>query len=400
MITKGSLSRDANASRDLSKEGKSFTAWLEKNYQKLMKMSKDVESIVAWIEKDAKKLSLSDKKKNQYIDTLRKQRGVAGVQTYLTNAYMKGKGLGVREMKENTKEVTTLRAQVRRHLLESVWDPKMFVNEELSGYQEFFKKALAKFNVDSPDKLADDKKKEFFNYVDKNWTAKDESINEAKSFKIVKLVDGKIKGELNGTVDQLRLTHAKAIDNLGGKDPKTIDELLKALNKAQQKKEKNSGKTVFKLKSKMNEAAPKIKAKKVAKGKTVVLKNTDFKPAQWKKILDKLNITSNPKISPVYSVTMHLKDAEYSGGGRQENPLESKRSRGKILTEAFKSKKLTSLFQKLDNSGGWKSSDKKWLFTLVGTWGDDLKLSEIPDDAITYQVSSNFKPKANGSITF
>jgi len=41
-------------------------------------------------------------------------------------------------------------------------------------YQKFFQTALQKFGVDSPDKLADDKKKEFFDYIDKNWKGKSE----------------------------------------------------------------------------------------------------------------------------------------------------------------------------------------------------------------------------------
>lgn len=49
------------------------------------------------------------------------------------------------------------------------------LNEELSDkqkkYQEFFKKALEKFGVDSPAELDAEKKKEFFNYVDKNYEA-------------------------------------------------------------------------------------------------------------------------------------------------------------------------------------------------------------------------------------
>lgn len=47
--------------------------------------------------------------------------------------------------------------------------------EELSDkqkkYQAFFKKALKKFGVESPSELDDAKKKEFFNYVDKNYDA-------------------------------------------------------------------------------------------------------------------------------------------------------------------------------------------------------------------------------------
>ena len=42
-------------------------------------------------------------------------------------------------------------------------------------YQEFFKVALEKWEVSSPDELDDEKKKEFFNYIDKNWTAKKET---------------------------------------------------------------------------------------------------------------------------------------------------------------------------------------------------------------------------------
>jgi len=47
------------------------------------------------------------------------------------------------------------------------------IEEEEGGseeYEKFFKSALKKFGVSSPAELEDDKKKEFFNYVDKNWT--------------------------------------------------------------------------------------------------------------------------------------------------------------------------------------------------------------------------------------
>ena len=47
--------------------------------------------------------------------------------------------------------------------------------EELSAkqkaYQKFFQSALKKFKVKSPAELDDKKKKEFFNYVDKNYDA-------------------------------------------------------------------------------------------------------------------------------------------------------------------------------------------------------------------------------------
>lgn len=39
-----------------------------------------------------------------------------------------------------------------------------------SEYQDFFKKTLEEFGVESPAELDDEKKKEFFNYIEKNWT--------------------------------------------------------------------------------------------------------------------------------------------------------------------------------------------------------------------------------------
>ena len=42
-------------------------------------------------------------------------------------------------------------------------------------YQKFFRGALKKFGVTEPDKLPDEKKKEFYNYVDANWSGDKES---------------------------------------------------------------------------------------------------------------------------------------------------------------------------------------------------------------------------------
>lgn len=44
------------------------------------------------------------------------------------------------------------------------------------AYEAFYKKALKKFGVeaDEVDNLSKDKKKEFFDYIDKNWKADNE----------------------------------------------------------------------------------------------------------------------------------------------------------------------------------------------------------------------------------
>ncbi len=49
------------------------------------------------------------------------------------------------------------------------------VKGDKEEYQKFFKSALEKYGVTEPDQLEGDKKKDFFNYVDKNWTGDNES---------------------------------------------------------------------------------------------------------------------------------------------------------------------------------------------------------------------------------
>ena len=48
-------------------------------------------------------------------------------------------------------------------------------SEKQKKYQAFFNKTLKKFGVKSPDELDDEKKKEFFDYIDKNYEADNES---------------------------------------------------------------------------------------------------------------------------------------------------------------------------------------------------------------------------------
>jgi len=49
------------------------------------------------------------------------------------------------------------------------------VKENDGKYQAFFKGAMKKFGISSPDDLEDDKKKAFYNYIDKNYSAKQET---------------------------------------------------------------------------------------------------------------------------------------------------------------------------------------------------------------------------------
>ena len=49
------------------------------------------------------------------------------------------------------------------------------VEEPRAKGEKEFKKALKKFDADSPADMDDEKKKEFFNYIDKNYKAKKET---------------------------------------------------------------------------------------------------------------------------------------------------------------------------------------------------------------------------------
>jgi hypothetical protein len=52
---------------------------------------------------------------------------------------------------------------------------KALSEKEKTEYQKFFQSVLKKFGVKSPAELSGDKEKEFYNYVDKNWSGKTET---------------------------------------------------------------------------------------------------------------------------------------------------------------------------------------------------------------------------------
>ena len=104
---------------------------------------------------------------------------------------------------------------------------KLGIKESKDEYEKFFNSALKKFGVDSPADFKDDaKKKEFFNYVDKNYKGKEEETN---------LEEGKMK-ELAGRVANVVMKMKKDRDMKGFADKfkkdvmKSMD-IDKSLNK-------------------------------------------------------------------------------------------------------------------------------------------------------------------------
>ena len=60
-------------------------------------------------------------------------------------------------------------------LTDSLIEASKKVVENSAEYKKFFDGALKKFGVTSPAELTGDKKKEFFDYIDKNYNSDDES---------------------------------------------------------------------------------------------------------------------------------------------------------------------------------------------------------------------------------
>jgi len=81
------------------------------------------------------------------------------------------------------------------------------------AYQKFFNSALKKFGVKSPAELKGDKKKEFFDYVDKNWTGDHEEAFEfAKEAKTASMKEA-IAKVWNFNEGELPPALKKAIDD-------------------------------------------------------------------------------------------------------------------------------------------------------------------------------------------
>ena len=64
--------------------------------------------------------------------------------------------------------------------LETELDPQILEDRIQGGkdYDEFFNSALKKFGVKSYKQLSKDKQRDFFDYVNSNWTSKKEEKNK------------------------------------------------------------------------------------------------------------------------------------------------------------------------------------------------------------------------------
>ena len=97
----------------------------------------------------------------------------AADEKYLTEVYKQVKKL-IKKPPQNR----LARDWISKALDDKVRNEEVDLLEKSEEYQKFFQSALKKFGIDSPVELDDKKKKEFFDYVDKNWEGENEEDEE------------------------------------------------------------------------------------------------------------------------------------------------------------------------------------------------------------------------------
>ena len=91
---------------------------------------------------------------------------------------------------------------------------------EASEYEDFFRAALKKFGVKSPNELDGKKEKQFYDYVDANWKGKDESTTLEK---VQKILNDKRMQRMN-EVDEPSSKNEKDFVDLHRKNTKKVVE--------------------------------------------------------------------------------------------------------------------------------------------------------------------------------
>ena len=99
----------------------------------------------------------------------KRERKMATEYAKVVKRAMKEAGKAKKEKVVQEAKMDSLRSMIRE------------IIKEESDYQKFFKTVLDKFDIKSPAELDDEKKKEFFNYIDKNWNGKSEKGEDGKT---------------------------------------------------------------------------------------------------------------------------------------------------------------------------------------------------------------------------
>ena len=125
---------------------------------------------MSWIANQAKSHTLSETE--EWFDRITVNRNMKEL-TGLSNSFSKIAG----EAKSLQERMGALYEDMSNILgrYYEIGEQVTEVEGDKDEYQKFFRGALKKFGVSEPDKLPDEKKKEFYDYVDANWAGDKES---------------------------------------------------------------------------------------------------------------------------------------------------------------------------------------------------------------------------------
>ena len=113
-----------------------------------------------------------------------------------------GKAVEFYRVGGDDKELKSVKAEVEQKFKGKIADTKIQNEETIrtegskEEYQKFFNAALKKFGAKSPAEMDDEKKKKFFNYIDKNWTKEEQQeFAEGKLMEKIEYVEYKFKNK-------------------------------------------------------------------------------------------------------------------------------------------------------------------------------------------------------------
>jgi hypothetical protein len=165
---------DKEDKKDVKKEGNKFTMALNaarKNGDDTFVVSGKKYKVEDYDKKDEKDKEEVEEAKSKFPKSLVKKASEVALKM---GGNMTGAAKKIEKMKKGLSDDPEVRAALRL-ANEEVEAHKMNEAEDNKAkYKAFFDKALKKFGVDSPAELKGEKKKEFFDYVDKNYNSEDE----------------------------------------------------------------------------------------------------------------------------------------------------------------------------------------------------------------------------------
>ena len=113
-----------------------------------------------------------------------------------------GKAVEFYRVGGDDKELKSVKAELEQKFKGKIADTKIQNEETIrtegskEEYQKFFNAALKKFGAKSPAEMDDEKKKKFFNYIDKNWTKEEQQeFTEGKLMEKIEYVEYKFKNK-------------------------------------------------------------------------------------------------------------------------------------------------------------------------------------------------------------